>query len=63
MDQQIKDKLEQNGFDIEGAMKRFLNNEALSSALINFSKIKAMRNLNLHYQQKIAKELFTLHIQ
>lgn len=59
MNQQIKDKLEQNGFDIEGAMKRFLNNEALyKQCLDKFLKDQSYEELKLALSAEDCKGAF-----
>ena len=65
MTQQDKELLEQNGFDIKGAMKRFLNNEALyKQCLDKFLTDQSFHNLkqalSLNDCQKAFHEAHTM---
>jgi hypothetical protein len=59
MDANQKELLVQKGFDVDGTMRRFLNNEALYiKCLKKFLNDNSFENLNKAYAEKNCQECF-----
>lgn len=59
MDSSVRKLLEDNGFDVEGTMKRFLNNDALyMKCLKKFLDDDSMERLKTAYEEGNCEEAF-----
>ena len=59
MDSNVSKLLEENGFDVEGTMKRFLNNDALyMKCLKKFLADESMEKLKMAYEEGNCEEAF-----